>query len=360
MNNHTRPTIGVIEGFFGRSWSMSEREQIAPFLQQSGYDFYIYAPKSDPFLRRTWQQHWPATQLQRLHDLRNHYRQHQLRFGIGLSPLDICINYTVASEQAFINKVRTLNTLTPDVLCLLFDDMRGDLPDLAATQTRLCHLAAEHTTAQQIILCPTYYSDDPLLEHVFGAKPQNYWQTLGQQLDPSVALFWTGPKVCSETFPTEHLIQVTEKLNRKPFLWDNYPVNDGAQKSQHLHLRPFGTDRASLAPFIAGHAVNPMNQALLSRLALASLPLAYTQGANYNPEQLLPILLNAQCPEPLAQALLLDLPLLQETGLTAMSATDKQHLTNRYRAFAQSSQVACEVTDWLTDQYAFDPACLTD
>src|SRR5690606_38231537 len=91
------------------------------------------------------------------------------------------------------------------------------------------------SSADRIILCPTYYSDDPVLERVFGERPHNYWQNLGEQLDSRTDIFWTGPRVCSEHFNVEHLHAVGQRLGRKPFLWDNYPVNDGAIKSRHLH-----------------------------------------------------------------------------------------------------------------------------
>lgn len=360
MNDAKTAPTGVIEGFFGRSWSWAERAEMAPFLQQHSYSFYIYAPKSDASLRRTWQQDWPASDFKALLKLRETYQQHQIQFGIGFSPLNICTDLNDELKNDFIIKIKRLNALSPNILCLLFDDMRGDLPHLAETQILLTHLACEHTSAKQVIMCPTYYSDDPVLERVFGTRPGNYLETLGQKLDPSIDIFWTGTHVCSESYSAEHLEQVTQRLNRKPFLWDNYPVNDGAEKSRHLHLRPFGADRAALAPLLAGHAVNPMNQPWLSRLALASLPLAYVQGENYSPEQLLPELLNAEYPFPLAQAILADLPLLQDLGLDGITVSEKQRLIERYRAFSNASAAACEIVDWLEGKYAFDPTCLTD
>jgi hyaluronoglucosaminidase len=45
---------GVIEGFFGRPWDWSARHMGIDFLRDYGYQFYVYAPKADPFLRRRW------------------------------------------------------------------------------------------------------------------------------------------------------------------------------------------------------------------------------------------------------------------------------------------------------------------
>ena len=73
-------------------------------------------------------------------------------------------------------------------------------------------------------------------ETVFGAMPTNYWTDLGQGLDSRFDLFWTGPKVCSTDYPLDHLSWVAEQLGRRPFLWDNYPVNDGKKASDYLYL----------------------------------------------------------------------------------------------------------------------------
>ena len=50
----TPPTLGVIEGFFGRPWPHRERLAAVAFLAKAGYDFYLYAPKADARLRRHW------------------------------------------------------------------------------------------------------------------------------------------------------------------------------------------------------------------------------------------------------------------------------------------------------------------
>src|SRR5690606_16908444 len=83
------PPLGVIEGFFGRSWSWQDRADYARFLATSGYHFYIYAPKNDHYLRRQWQQDWPEAEFQQLQRLRDIYRHQQLGFGLGLSPFEL-------------------------------------------------------------------------------------------------------------------------------------------------------------------------------------------------------------------------------------------------------------------------------
>jgi hyaluronoglucosaminidase len=359
VNTISIPTLGVIEGFFGRSWSWADRQHHANFLALNGFDFYIYAPKSDAFLRKHWQQDWPIEIKQNLIQLRETYRSANIDFGIGLSPHEIYIDNSHDNRTHLIERVKQINELSPDILCLLFDDMRGDIPSLANLQIDYMHQVAEISTAKHIIFCPTYYSFDPVLEKVFGTIPENYWQDLNKNLDKKIDIFWTGEKVCSTEYSIHHLTEVSELLGRKPFLWDNYPVNDSAIKSNLLHLRAVNQTHSQIQNHVAGHALNPMNQPWLSKFALASLPRAYREQNNYEPERALAEIATELCGEKLAQMLLQDIPLLQDKGLAKMSEKEKEELLKRYSSFPKNT-FCVEIIDWLKGKYKFDPACLTE
>lgn len=347
------PYAGVIEGFFGREWSWADRAAYADFLAENGFDFYIYAPKGDPYLRQQWNRDWPEETWSQLHELREKYRLQGVAFGLGLSPFDVQQNYDGPAREALRKKAERLNELDPDILCILFDDMKGDVADLASIQADMAHLLSGVSRAPRQIVCPSYYSDDPVLEKVFGKAPANYLEDLGQKLDPKLDIFWTGPLVCSVDYPPDHLESVAQRLGRKPFLWDNYPVNDGAKKSNHLHLAPFRRHQA--ADLIAGHAVNPMNQAWLSRLPLLTFAASY--GAGYDPDQAWRQALQGQsCPPELARLLERDVAEFQDKGLLALDAAA---LLAGYNA-VPDHPYRVEVMEWLTGKYEFDPACLTD
>jgi|SRR5690554_1114073 len=359
VNNHSTVRPGVIEGFFGRSWSWQNRKDYAEFLASSGYGYYIYAPKSDAHLRKHWRTPWPKATLAELHKLRDHYRQQQVAFGLGLSPYEIYLDSSADKYAQLRKKIDETNRLQPDILCLLFDDMRGDFPQLAQAQRNLIHFTAEHSNARQIIFCPTYYSFDPVLEKVFGNRPTDYWEALGRDIDPHIDIFWTGPKVCSEEYTRTHLQDVNSLLRRKVFLWDNYPVNDGAVKSKLLQLRAFGHTHSQLAELVSGHAVNPMNQPWLSRLPLLTLPRAYRENQNYNPDQAFIDSCYQLCEAPLARCLIEDIGLLQNNGLDKLDPEQRKTLRGKYAVF-DNNPYAREIIDWLNDEYQFDPSCLTE
>lgn len=353
---------GIIEGFFGRSWSWQKRHQMADFLAGNGFDFYIYAPKNDTYLRRQWQSAWPAEVRHQLEALREYHRKLSLNFGIGLTPLDIYQASISQNRQHLRNKLAELNELSPDILCILFDDMRGDWPQLAEQQIRWVETIAELSNAKQFIFCPTYYSTDPVLEKVFGDMPENYWQDLGRGLDRRIEFFWTGPKVCSTDYPEESLLDITAAFGRKPFLWDNYPVNDGAVKAGFLHLDAVPAGHARLPELISGYCANPMNQPMLSRTALFSVPRAFRQQQQYNPEQTFIQSCQELYPADFATALMNDAEKFQQQGLKGLSDADKKALQRKYRQIAESwpEQGAEEICGWLNDEYVFDPACLTE
>jgi hypothetical protein len=347
------PYAGVIEGFFGREWTWADRQAYAAFLGKNRFDFYIYAPKGDRHLRQHWNQDWPEDTWRHLHELREAYRTHGVAFGLGLSPFDVQQNYNQAARDGLVKKTRRLNELDPDILCVLFDDMAGNVADLAQIQADMAHLVAGTSTAARQIVCPSYYCDDPVLEKVFGNAPPDYLEDLGRLLDPKLDIFWTGPLVCSVDYPRAHLEDVARRLGRKPFLWDNYPVNDGAKKSNHLHLQAFRHHQ--VADLISGHAINPMNQAWLSRIPILTFEASY--GPDYLPAAAQTEAFQSEdCPPELAHRLEQDAAMFQDLGLLGI---DTAEMVAAYQALPEHPYRE-DVVEWLTGKYEFDPACLTD
>ena len=351
-------TRGVIEGFYGRSWSWEAREAYADFLAANGFGFYLYAPKDDNGLRRQWREPWPDSHVEKLHQLASVYSDHGVDWGIGFSPYEIYLSFDKDAETALHQKIESINHLNPDILCVLLDDMKGDVPELAEKQADIFNRIADQSNARRLILCPTYYSFDPILEKVFGEMPKGYWDVLGKRIDPSVDFFWTGPKVCSTEYPKPHLKEVSERLGRKPFLWDNYPVNDSESRSKRLYLGAYENRPPELADLATGHAVNPMNQPWLSQIPIWTLGDSYRSESSYDPAASQIAAIETLCDPEMAKALLEDAPLFQEQGLDGFTDDQKRALIQKYSRF--HSPAAEEVVDWLQGGYKFDPTCLTE
>lgn len=348
---------GVIEGFYGRSWPWETRGKYANFLKANGFDFYIYAPKDDVYLRKQWREDWPESQMQSLIKLSSVYSDRGVAWGIGLSPFEIYLAFDDAAKEALRQKVKAINRLDPDILCVLLDDMKGDLPRLAERQAEVFQCIVDSSTARRFILCPTYYTTDPILEKIFGPMPEGYLEDLGRMLDPAVDLFWTGPEVCSTIYPESHLEAVTKRLGRKPFIWDNYPVNDSEKRSRRLLLRAYKNRPYQMAEWTAGHAANPMNQAWLSQIPLWTLAKSYSSKEGYEPHAALVEAAQTLCSPELAETILEDVSVFQDVGLDGMGEDQKRTHVEKYSAFR--SPFAEEIIEWLEGGYTFDPACLT-
>jgi hyaluronoglucosaminidase len=338
------PELGLIEGFFGRPWSWEARTDAVRFLAPHGYRFYLYAPKADAYLRRRWQEPHPEADLTMLAELRETCRRAGVRFGVGLSPFELHLHPGRGWQDRLAAKLAALAPLKPDDLAILFDDMRGDVPDLAERQAAIVHVAAERSGADRILCCPSYYSDDPILDLAFGARPPLYLEQLGRLLDPAIRVFWTGEEVCSREFSPGHLARVSEQLRRKPVLWDNYPVNDGSRMSQHLHLRAFTGRPASIAGHIAAHGVNPASQTLLSRVPLLTLAESYARGDAYEYGAAFARAARTVLGEELAARVASDVLTLQDRGLDRLGER-RAALHLRYSAFAHPA--AREIVQWL-------------
>ena len=342
------PELGLIEGFFGLPWRWEERRETVSFLAPHGYGFYFYAPKADPFLRKRWTEPHPKGEMEALAALRAHCRAQGVRFGLGLSPFELHLHEGDGWKKPLGAKLDALAELEPDDLAILFDDMRGDIPDLAERQAAIVHFAADHGVAERLIFCPSYYSDDPILDVAFGQRPGGYLEDLGRLLDPAVGVFWTGEEVCSAEFSPGHLARVAEALRRRPVLWDNYPVNDGARMSQHLHLRAFSGRPALIGAHVAGHAINPASQAVLSRIPALTLAESYAAGEAYEYGAAFERAAEAVLGAALARRVRLDLLALQDRGRDRLGER-LERLRERYAAFDHPG--AREIVAWLDGRW---------
>jgi hypothetical protein len=271
-----------------------------------------------------------------------------VRFGIGLSPYELYDDFNDAARETLARKLEFFDDVGVHDLAILFDDMRGDSPDLAPRQIEIIHWASARTTATRVIVCPTYYSDDPILDRVFGARPKGYVEQMGADLDATIEIFWTGEEVISRQFSPGHIDRVTDQLERKPFLWDNYPVNDGQRMSQYLHLRGFTGRPATLREKIAAHGINPALQPTLTRIPALTLADSYRLGDAYQYGESFRRAAVEVLGEDLGRRVREDLLTLQDIGLDRLG--EKADLL-RQRYAAVDHPGAREIITWLDGGY---------
>jgi hypothetical protein len=342
---------GVVEGFYGRCWSLDTRLAYADYLVQGGLNTYIYCPKSDPYLRWNWQEDWPDSLWKELLQLSTAYKQRNINWGVGLSPVELYREYGSLQREQLRRKVKRIGELGAPLLAILFDDMPGELDFLATRQAEIVADVCDWLPGVHMLVCPTYYSFDPVLERYFGKMPKDYWPQLGRELPAHTKIFWTGNKVCSESIGADDVKQIAQLLGRPVILWDNYPVNDGAERCNFLYTSKLSARAPDLQPVINGHLCNPMNQGLLSLPALSGLATLHGNGG-LNDEVLCQIL------GPLTwERLTRDKHSFEHEGLIGMGEARRHRLATEYGKLP--GPAAQEVAQWLRGEYRFDPSCLT-
>ena len=347
--------LALIEGFYGWPWSWADRRAAVAALAPHGYRLFLYAPKADACLRRRWREPYPPAELDALAAFGGACAAQGVRFGAGLSPFALHADFEAAGREALAAKLAALDAAGVQDLAILFDDMRGDLADLARRQAEIVDFAAARSRAGRVMVCPSYYTDDPVLDRVFGQRPPGYLAELGARLDPAIAMMWTGEEVCSREISPGHIDRVAAEMRRAPFLWDNYPVNDGPRMSRRLHLRAFTGRPAALAGRIAAHGVNLASQPVLSRIPALTLPQSYALGERYSYAAAFRQAAEAVLGAELAGWVEADLETLEDAGLDAPPARLAE-LRARYAA--STHPAAVEIVAWLDGAWTVTEAQL--
>lgn len=269
--------LGVIEGFYGSFYNQAQRNSLCKFIKDKDYNFYIYAPKNDGKLRSNWDASNDLHRYDSLKDIALNCTQSGLDFGIGFSPLKVTYDYQKEKRQFFLKTVENLCKSTQcSIFSLLFDDVKLQSNDIGQIQNEIIKdvMNTLPDFVKTFIVCPSYYTFDPILDKIFGSCPKTYFDDLTEKIDSDVNFFWTGNKVLSYDITQDDLKKANSLFKRKIFLWDNYPVNDGKKISQFLYTKGFN-GRFGIENLTKGHAVNPMNEPTLSKIALLTLPLIY-------------------------------------------------------------------------------------
>jgi hyaluronoglucosaminidase len=274
---------GIVEGFFGPPWSMAHRRQLFEFGAARGMNTYLYAPKDDPYHRKLWRRPYPAGQWREILRLIRASQRHRIDFVYGFHPGEGLCFSEFAPIQTLLNKARRFYDAGVRTFAVLFDDIPSELKfarDRRHFKNSLA--AAEGTWLKRLIeaqpadwrdvewwICPSYYSQDHLLERVFGKFETNFLESLAAHLPAEVACFWTGPAVVSKSISLDHVRRISRRIQRALLLWDNYPVNDLSMANE-LHIGPLKGRDPRLPEIVHGYLSNPLLQEELSFLPLAT------------------------------------------------------------------------------------------
>ena len=349
--------LGIIEGFFGKSYGYTKRSHLLDFLHKNNYSFYIYAPKEDKTLRSDLSESMSEAQISELSYLGQKSRILNIDFGIGISPLNLSSSFNLIRNR-LLQRIDSYTKRTNSViLALLFDDVKLEDPHIGRLQNKIIKDVYDNMPSRikRLIVCPSYYSDDPILDRVFGNRPEHYFTELTSTLPSDIDIFWTGPKVLSPDITEKDVLRATKLLGRKPFIWDNYPVNDGKNIADFLFLSAF-KGRRNLLGKVTGHAVNPMLEMYLSYPAITTLPLIYKNLSDAAIKDAWLKCINNLFKDK-AKLVLENQKFFEKEGLSKISQIHKKDLLEALND--NYLPAVAELKDYLLGKYVFDPNCLT-
>lgn len=257
---------GVVEGFYGTPWRHEARMHQIEFYGKNKMNTYIYGPKDDPYHSSpNWRKPYPEKEAAQIHELIEQATRHEVNFVWAIHP-GKDIKWTDADRDALIQKFEAMYQLGVRSFAVFFDDISGDGTD-PVRQAELLNYIDNHFIQKKhdvspLVMCPTEYNKS--WSNVKGG----YLTTLGEKLNPSIHVMWTGDRViaCIDK-PT--LDWINPLIKRKAYIWWNFPVNDYVR--DHLLLGPVYGNAKGIQDDMSGFVSNPMEHAESSKIALYSV-----------------------------------------------------------------------------------------
>lgn len=257
---------GVVEGFYGTPWSHEARMRQIEFYGKNKMNTYIYGPKDDPYHSSpNWRKPYPEKEAAQIHELIEQATRHEVNFIWAIHP-GKDIKWTDADRDALIQKFEAMYQLGVRSFAVFFDDISGDGTD-PVRQAELLNYIDNHFIQKKhdvspLVMCPTEYNKS--WSNVKGG----YLTTLGEKLNPSIHVMWTGDRViaCIDK-PT--LDWINPLIKRKAYIWWNFPVNDYVR--DHLLLGPVYGNAKGIQNDMSGFVSNPMEHAESSKISLYSV-----------------------------------------------------------------------------------------
>lgn len=287
----TTAQSGVVEGFYGRPWCHPERSAMIERLSQIGLGLYIYAPKNDPLHRDMWRITYERSFVELLCQLREQAYRCGVTLSFGISPGKDMATDDEKERGLLVGKITPFLDCGFRHVTLLFDDIEtnvgvpidGRLGRAHVELANWLKVRLDTLARSEVALwfVPTVYSSER--QHAWPGG-QEYLDAL-RALDPRIQVMWTGTRTLSTTLSAADLTEVTERIGRKPVLWDNEHATDGGDAFVgKVYLAPYTNRSADLVGALEGVVANPMILGAANRLVIPTYASFLIDPAHYDPE----------------------------------------------------------------------------
>jgi hypothetical protein len=283
---------GVVEGFYGTPWSLSERTELFEWMTAGGLNTYLYAPKDDLLQRALWRQSYGEPAAGELRQVIDAARARGVDVVCGLSP-GLDIEYACDADRArLLDRYAQMRSLGCRHIALLFDDIPERLDDralaqwgsMAGAQASVANAVFDWLRRDggdaRLLVCPTPYCGR-MADAGLGGP--DYLRTLGRALAPGIDVLWTGPEIVSREIPVPHLREVRALLQRKPLIWDNLHAND--YDGRRFFCGPYSGRPVDILDEVSGILTNPNSELPLNAVAVRTLASFVGQPASWDPRQ---------------------------------------------------------------------------
>lgn len=257
---------GVVEGFYGTPWSHQARLRQLKFYGENKMNTYIYGPKDDPYHSApNWRLPYPEKEAVQLQELVKVAGENEVDFVWAIHPGQD-IKWNQEDRDLLLAKFEKMYQLGVRSFAVFFDDISGEGTNPQKQAELLNYIDDNFVKVKSdvtpLIMCPTEYNKS------WSNPKGNYLTTLGEKLNPSVQIMWTGDRVVSD-ITHDGINWINERIKRPAYIWWNFPVSDYVR--DHLLLgQVYGND-TTIANEMAGFVTNPMEHAEASKIAIFSV-----------------------------------------------------------------------------------------
>ena len=257
---------GVVEGFYGTPWSHQARLSQLKFYGKNKMNTYIYGPKDDPYHSApNWRLPYPEKEAVQLQELVAVANSNEVDFVWAIHPGQD-IKWNQQDRDILLAKFEKMYQLGVRSFAVFFDDISGEGTN-PQKQAELLNYIDENFVQTKpdvtpLIMCPTEYNKS------WSNPKGNYLTTLGEKLNPSIQIMWTGDRVVSD-ITRDGISWINERIKRPAYIWWNFPVSDYVR--DHLLLGPVYGNDTTISGQMSGFVTNPMEHAEASKIAIYSV-----------------------------------------------------------------------------------------
>lgn len=257
---------GVVEGFYGTPWSHQARLSQLKFYGKNKMNTYIYGPKDDPYHSSpNWRLPYPEKEAAQLRELVTVANRNEVDFVWAIHPGQD-IKWNQEDRDNLLSKFEKMYQLGVRSFAVFFDDISGEGTNPQKQAELLNYIDEKFVQAKPdvtpLVMCPTEYNKS------WSNPKGNYLTTLGEKLNPSIQIMWTGDRVISD-ITHDGIEWINERIKRPAYIWWNFPVSDYVR--DHLLLGPVYGNDTTIAKQMSGFVTNPMEHAEASKIAIFSV-----------------------------------------------------------------------------------------